>query len=87
MTVERGKITDSRIALASVAPKTIRLEEVEKFLNGNEPGEELFKEAAQLCAKLCSPITDARATEGYRRKMAAVWAEKALLSAYDKIGG
>lgn len=75
-------IRDVRLAFASVGPKTLRLKRAEEFLKGKQACPALFEEAARICAADCTPITDQRATEGYRRKMTALWAARSLEQAY-----
>ncbi len=87
LVLEEGRIQEARLAFASVSAKTIRIQEAERMLLGQEPTKELFQEAAVLCAGLCAPITDQRASESYRRKMTKVFAEKALASAFRRISG
>lgn len=83
----RDKILVARLALASVAPTPLRLQSVEALLEGEIASQGLFEEAADLCAKTCSPISDQRATAEYRREMARIWVVRALSQAFEKSRG
>ncbi len=69
---------DIRIALASVAPKPLRVFEAEDFIRGKELTEEVVEEFAKMVQKSTSPITDARGTKEYRYEMAYVLPKKIL---------
>ena len=58
-----------RIALASVAPVTLRAGEAETVLAQNSPGEETFALAAEKAMQAATPIDDVRASATYRRAM------------------
>jgi CO/xanthine dehydrogenase FAD-binding subunit len=67
-----------RIALGSVAPKPIRGFESENLLLNKKIDEELIQKAAQIAAEASSPISDLRASAGYRRKMVKVLVARLL---------
>ena len=67
-----------RIALGSVAPRPMRVFEAENLLLGKKPDEELIQKAAQMAFEASSPISDLRATAGYRRKMVKVLVARLL---------
>jgi carbon-monoxide dehydrogenase medium subunit len=68
----------ARVAAGSVAPVPLRLPKVEALLEGAAVSGELAAEAQRLAAESISPITDVRATEGYRRHMIGVYMKRAL---------
>lgn len=68
--VEKGRISDARIALGSVAPTAVRLRETEKILSGGKIDEALLRAAQASLAKEISPIDDMRSTAVYRRRVA-----------------
>jgi len=76
-----GRIAAARVALASAGPTPLLLTCVEQVLSGKHPEASLLKEAADACAENCAPITDQRATAGYRKEMVRVWAEDAIKAA------
>ena len=63
------KVTDARIALASVAPKAFRAHLAEQRLVGTKLDDESMREAAELVRQAAHPIDDARATADYRRRL------------------
>jgi CO/xanthine dehydrogenase FAD-binding subunit len=73
-----GRFRDVRVACGAVAPTPIRMRRVEKLVEGERPGEELFSEAASLAASECDPITDIRATRQYRRRTTGVVVSRLL---------
>ena len=81
--LENGKMSQARVALGSVAPTVIRVAEVEEFLEGKEPSEEVFTKAGKLAAKNCAPISDIRSSDKYRKEMVAVHVKRALWQAVN----
>jgi carbon-monoxide dehydrogenase medium subunit len=59
-------ITESRIALGSLAPTIVRATEAESFLIGKTLTPEVCAEAAALACAAVSPIDDVRGTAAYR---------------------
>jgi CO/xanthine dehydrogenase FAD-binding subunit len=68
--VERGRISEVRIALGSVAPTVLRATETEKILNGEKLSSALLKTARETLGREISPIDDMRSTAVYRRRVA-----------------
>ncbi len=58
-----------RIALSSVAPTPVIVEEVEELFKQDKPLSELAEEAVKLVMSKVSPITDVRATKELREHM------------------
>ncbi|GAB6188589.1 xanthine dehydrogenase family protein subunit M [Marinitoga arctica] len=69
---------DIRVALASVAPTPVRIFEAEDFIKGKELTPENVEEFAQIIHDSVNPITDARGTAEYRKKMAKILPIKLL---------
>ena len=65
--VEKGVIRSAAIALGSVAPTPVRLDEVEAFLIGKKLSPRLIDEAETLAQATVKPIADIRSTAEYRR--------------------
>ncbi|HDN76045.1 MAG TPA: xanthine dehydrogenase family protein subunit M [Acidilobales archaeon] len=55
-----------RLAYASVAPKPVIVDEVEKLFKQDKPLNQLIREAIEIVKRAVSPITDVRATKEYR---------------------
>lgn len=72
-----------RIALGAVAPTTMRATRAEAALEGSVPTGDLVREAGRLAAEEVRPISDWRASEGYRRRMSDVLVRRALARALD----
>ncbi len=73
-----GVLKGVRVAVGAVAPTPRRLPEVEALLEGKRPDPALFAEAGRLAAAGVAPITDLRASEGYRRQLVGVLVRRAL---------
>ncbi len=76
-----------RIALGAVAPTPIRAPLAEQMLTGKEVTESLVDEAGKVAVTLCSPITDLRASLGYRCDMIEVLTKRAVMEAFGRING
>ena len=67
-----------RVALASVAPTPVRIFEAEEFIKDKELTMENVEEFAQIIQDSVTPITDARGTAEYRKRMAKILPIKLL---------
>lgn len=75
---EAGEVTEARVALGAVNPVPYRCVEAEQALLGRLLGPESIAAAAAAAAESCRPITDIRASAGYRREMVTVYVRRAL---------
>jgi carbon-monoxide dehydrogenase medium subunit len=80
-----GVITDARVGLAAVGPDTTGIPEISRALRGRPPSEELFTEAGTIAARTCSPVTDQRGSEAYKRHLAAELTRRALRRAVARV--
>ena len=71
-----------RIGLGAVAPKVIRAPQAEAFLEGRKITPEIMAEAGGVAVNDAKPISDFRASAGYRRNLVAVLTKRALEGAY-----
>ena len=71
-----------RIALGAVAPKVIRILQAEAYLEGRSITPEAMTEAGRIAVNEAKPISDFRASAGYRRDLIAVLTRRALENAY-----
>ncbi len=78
-----GDVVDARIALASVAPTTLRARGAEAVLRGAAPTAERVAAAAAEAAAEARPISDVRADAAYRRSLVRVLAARTLLDAVE----
>jgi carbon-monoxide dehydrogenase medium subunit len=83
--LEDGVIADARVGLAAVGPNTTGIPEVSAALRGRVPDEDAFADAGQLAAAGCSPVTDARGTEAYKRHLADELTRRTLRTAAARV--
>jgi CO/xanthine dehydrogenase FAD-binding subunit len=76
--IEGNTFKGIRIALGAVAPTPIRALKAETYLAGKEVRAEVIDEGAKIASDEIEPISDVRASEGYRRDMAHVLTRKAV---------
>lgn len=69
---------EPRIALGAVAPTVMRALQAEAYLEGRRISPEAMREAGRIAAAESRPITDFRASAGYRRDLVAVLTRRAL---------
>jgi carbon-monoxide dehydrogenase medium subunit len=77
---------DLRLGLGSVANVPMRVPAVENALRGQRLTPPLVREAAALVHDAVAPVDDARGSARYKRGMARVWTERALLRLLDGTG-
>jgi CO/xanthine dehydrogenase FAD-binding subunit len=85
--LDGGKVTDARIAITALAPTIYRVPEAESALVGSDGSRPAAEEAAAAAAAAAAPISDVRASEDYRRAMAAVIARRAIEAAVARANG
>jgi carbon-monoxide dehydrogenase medium subunit len=78
-------ITDARVGLAAVGPNTTGIPAISEALRGREPSEELYVQAGELAAANCSPVTDMRGSEAYKKHLAKELTVRALRRAVARI--
>jgi len=79
---DKHTFVEVRIALGAVAPKVIRATQAEAFLEGRKITPEVMAEAGLVAATDAKPITDFRASAGYRKNLVAVLTKRTLEGAY-----
>ncbi|MFH1137479.1 MAG: xanthine dehydrogenase family protein subunit M [Pseudomonadota bacterium] len=83
---EEGLCSKARIALGAVGPTPLRARRAEKILEGRAPSPELIAQAGAAAAEESSPISDVRASAGYRKAMVEVLTKRALTAAAEAAG-
>lgn len=68
--IENENILEARVALGGVGPTVVRLSEIEADLQGQQFTEALFKTVGKKAQQQIKPISDLRATDNYRLKVA-----------------
>jgi len=81
---DKNSFREIRIALGAVAPTVIRAAKAEAYLEGRPITLEAMIEAGRIAATEAKPISDFRASTGYRHDLTAVLARRALESAYAR---
>jgi len=74
---------EARIALGAVAPTPMRALGAEKLFLNKEPDENLAMEAGKIAAEEARPISDIRASKGYRTEMVRVLTKRAVMAAFE----
>jgi carbon-monoxide dehydrogenase medium subunit len=77
---------EPRIALGAVAPTVMRALQAEAYLEGRRISPEAMREAGRIAAAESRPITDFRASAGYRRDLVAVLTRRALENVQARAG-
>lgn len=83
---EDGTIAETRIALGGAAPMPMRAASAEARLNGTEPDDDAFAEAARLAGEETEPTGDIHADAGYRRDVAGTLVRRGLQIAFERAG-
>jgi len=79
---EKHTFVAPRIGLGAVAPKVIRAMQAEAFLEGRKITPEVMAEAGLIAVNDAKPISDFRASAGYRKNLVAVLTKRTLEGAY-----
>lgn len=67
---KNGAIFDVRLGVGGVGPSPIKLEEIEDFLRGKEPSNELFENASKMSSDYLEPDDDPFVPKEYRIQVA-----------------
>lgn len=73
-----GVVTNARICLGAAGPHPIRAASAEAAIVGSALEPAAVQEAAAAAAQECRPLTDAVASEWYRRRMVEVFVKRGL---------
>lgn len=82
-----GACRDVRIGLGCVAPTPMRARKAEAVLEGRRLDPENLREAARRAAEECSPLSDLRGSERYKREMVAALVRRIAPNACERAGG
>jgi carbon-monoxide dehydrogenase medium subunit len=78
-------IADARVGLAAVGANTTGLPAISDVLRGKQPSEQLYAQAGAIAAESCSPATDMRGTEEYKRHLANELTRRTLRRAVARV--
>jgi len=85
MVVLKGQVCEEvRIFISSCGPTPVRALKTETIARGKELTEAVIEQAGVQAAGEVKPITDVRASAGYREKMVAVLTRRVLSQAYRR---
>jgi len=84
LTLDKEAVQVARIVLGCVGPTPVRARRAEDSLAGKKPTAELIAEAAMLAAHECSPTSDLRGSEQYKRAIVRALVKRASNAAYEK---
>jgi aerobic carbon-monoxide dehydrogenase medium subunit len=79
--LSNGHIGRAGIGLTSVGPTNVRAVAAENVLRGEEPGDEVIKEAARAAAAAAEPHSDLRGSAEYKRDVVRVFVQRGLRTA------
>ena len=84
LTLDKEAVQTARVVLGCVGPTPVRARKAEELITGKRPTEEQIAEAGALAAQECSPTSDLRGSEGYKRAIVRTLVKRALTAAQDK---
>ncbi len=85
MVIANGPVCeDMRLFIAACGPTPLRAPKTEDLVRGRELTEELLEKAGVQACEESRPITDLRASAGYRTKIVAVLIRRAVKQAHEK---
>ena len=87
VTLADGEVSQARVGITALAPTIRRVPAAEEALTGSAPDEASVEAAARAAAAASVPVSDVRASERYRRAMAAVIARRAIQIALVRARG
>jgi carbon-monoxide dehydrogenase medium subunit len=87
VTFADDRVSAARLAITALAPTVRLVPAAEEALVGSDGGRAAAELAAQAAAEASEPISDVRASEEYRRAMAAVLARRAIEAAVARARG
>lgn len=79
-----GRCVDARCVLGCVAPTPLRVREAEDVLKEKPFRAELAEEAGRIASKACSPLSDLRGSEEYKRTIVGVLVRRAVGEAFQR---
>ncbi|MBI4490199.1 MAG: xanthine dehydrogenase family protein subunit M [Deltaproteobacteria bacterium] len=73
-----------RVVLGCVGPTPVRARKAEGLLTGKKLTPELAEEAGSIASQECSPTSDLRGSEAYKRAVVRTLVKRATLRAYER---
>jgi len=76
--LEGGKMADTRVGVGGAEPFPRRIAQAESLLEGQPPGDKVFRAAAEAAAGAVEPMEDHQTTAEYRRDLVRAVVRRAL---------
>lgn len=76
--LDGGKIVDAHVGVGGAEPFPRRIPDAEAALNGQAPGDTVFRAAAEAAANAIDPMEDHQTTADYRRDLVRAVVRRAL---------
>jgi carbon-monoxide dehydrogenase medium subunit len=76
--LQGGKIADARVGVGGAEPHPRRIAQAEASLNGQAPGDKVFRAAAEAAATAIDPLEDHQTSAEYRRDLVRAVVRRAL---------
>ena len=87
VTLAGDRVEAAKVAITALAPTVKLVPAAEEVLVGSDGGRAAAEQSARAAAEASEPISDVRASEEYRRAMAAVLARRAIEAAVARARG
>lgn len=84
LTLDQEVVQIARIVLGCVGPTPVRAHTAEALVTGKKLTPELIAEAGMIASQECSPTSDLRGSEWYKRAIVGTLVKRALTAAYQK---
>lgn len=81
---DNGTCEDCRIAMGCVGVTPLRATQAEALVRGQQPTDELLREAGAVAQEATDPLSDTRGSAAYKRSMAGVFVRRALDQAWQQ---
>jgi carbon-monoxide dehydrogenase medium subunit len=85
LTLDNEAVQIARIVLGCVGPTPVRARKAEALITGKKLNAELIAEAGALAGQECSPTSDLRGSEQYKRAIVRTLVKRAADAAYKKV--
>jgi carbon-monoxide dehydrogenase medium subunit len=84
LTLDKEAVQIARIVLGCVGPTPVRARRAEALITGNSLTAALIAEAGSIASQECSPTSDLRGSEQYKRAVIRTLVKRAADAAYNK---
>jgi carbon-monoxide dehydrogenase medium subunit len=84
LTLDEEMVRVSRIVLGCVGPTPVRARNAEALVTSKKLTDELIANAGAMASQECSPMSDLRGSEQYKRAIVGTLVKRALTAACDK---